>query len=147
LAAKLGMIDDAYAHDTVLHICDVVSKLDTASGLLPHFVAIGADGKYAIMPGTEYSVIDTSIYYHSMLLAAQMLGDKGLLERVTKGVRDVALGPLMDASGYVRQGLRADKVTPLPAVWRDWGGETALILAMAAMTQRPPVIGMDNSGK
>src|SRR5262249_7570619 len=54
LAAKLGMIEETYAHDTVLHICNVVSKLDTASGLLPHFVAIGPDGKYAILPGTEY---------------------------------------------------------------------------------------------
>jgi hypothetical protein len=147
LAARMGMIDEGYAHDTVKQICDAVAKLDTASGLLPHFIAMGSDGKYTILPGTEYSVIDTSIYYHSMLLAAQLLGDSALLERVTQGVRQVTLNDLMDSGGYVRQGLRADKVTPLPAAWRDWGGETALVLAMAAMTQRPPTASMDRSGQ
>lgn len=147
LAYKLGMVEEAYARDTVKQIHGAISRLETASGLLPHFITRQPDGKYTILPGTEYSVVDTSLYYHNMLLAAQILGDTSLLEEVTHGVRSVSLGGLMDSAGYVRQGLRADKVTPLPGVWRDWGGETALVIAMAAMTQHPPTLGMDPSGR
>lgn len=147
LAARRGIVDENYAHDIVKQIHEAVSKLETASGLLPHFIVRQPDGKYIILAGTEYSTVDTSLYYHNMLLATQLLGDAGLREQVAAGVRNISLGGLVDSAGFLRQGLRADKVTPLPGVWRDWGGETALILTMAAMTQRPPVLGMDPSGR
>jgi hypothetical protein len=99
------------------------------------------------VPGTEFSVVDSSIYYHSMLLAAQLLGDKALLSEVSEDIRRISLGDLVDSAGYVRHGVREDGVTPLPGVWRDWGGETALVLAMAAMTAQPPALRMETNGK
>jgi hypothetical protein len=43
--------------------------------------------------------------------------------------------------------VREDGATPLPGVWRDWGGETALVLAMAAMTEQPPRLRMEPGGR
>ncbi|MEZ0275269.1 MAG: hypothetical protein ACAH88_10215, partial [Roseimicrobium sp.] len=79
--------------------------------------------------GTEYSTVDTAIYYHSMLLAAQMLEDAGTFQAVLRDMRRLDFAQLRDAEGYVFHGLKEDG-TPLPAAWRDWGGETALVLLM-----------------
>ncbi len=147
LAVQLGMVDKVYALETLHHIHEVVEKLPKASGLLPHFTRQREDGANVILPGTEFSVVDTSIYYHAMLLAAQILGDKQMVNDVAQAVRRISLGELMDSAGYIRQGLREDGTTPLPGVWRDWGGETALTLAMAAMTEQPPQLRMDPAGK
>lgn len=147
IAVKLGIVDKKHAVETMHHIHKVVEKLPKAFGLLPHFTQQREDGVNVILPGTEFSVVDTSIYYHSMLLGAQMLGEKKLVEDVTQALRKIALADLMDSAGYIRQGLREDGTTPLPGVWRDWGGETALTLAMAAMTDQPPRLRMDLSGK
>lgn len=147
LASRLGMVGDAHARATLHHIHEVVEKLPKASGLLPHFTRQRDEGTNVILPGTEFSVVDTSIYYHAMLLAAQLLGDKQLTGEVAKTVHQIALGDLVDSAGFIRHGLREDGATALPGVWRDWGGETALALAMAAMTEQPPQLRMDPSGR
>jgi hypothetical protein len=147
LASRLGMVDDAYARDTLRKIFGVVEKLPKAFGLLPHFTRRRDDGTQVILPGTEFSVVDTSIYYHSMLLAAEILGDKALVRDVAQAVHRIALGDLVDSAGFIRHGLREDGTTPLPGVWRDWGGETALVLALAAMTEQPPQLRMEPGGR
>ncbi len=147
LAARLGIVDKVYALETMRHIHEVMEKLPKASGLLPHFTRQRDDGVNVILPGTEFSVVDTSIYYNAMLLAAQILGDKALIEGVARALRRITLGDLVDSAGFIRHGLREDGTTPLPGVWRDWGGETALVLAMAAMTEQPPLLRMDPSGR
>ncbi len=148
IALRMGMVDDKFARELVNHINDNVSKLETAQGLLPHFVKRRDDGQYSIHPGTEFSMVDTSIYYHAMLLAAEMLNDQPLLAKLTGAVNAIALNKgFINSNGFLIQGIREDRVTQLPGVWRDWGGETALVLAMANMTANPPPLKMDNSGK
>lgn len=148
IAAHMGMVDVKFAHELVNRIYDNISKLETSHGLLPHFVKRRENGQYGIHPGTEFSLVDTSLYYHSMLLAAEMLNDQALLAKLTEAVKGITLdNGLVNSDGFLRHGLREDRVTPLPAVWRDWGGETALVLAMANMTANPPPLKMDNSGK
>lgn len=148
IASRMGMVDDKFARELVGRVHDNIAKLESSHGLLPHFVKRREDGQYGIHPGTEFSVIDTSLYYHSMILAAEMLNDRDLLARLTDAVKGIKLdNGFVNSEGFLRHGLREDKVTPLPAVWRDWGGETALVLAMANMTANPPPLKMDNSGK
>ncbi len=147
LASRLGMVDAAYARETLAKINRVVERLPKAHGLLPHFTHQREDGENVILPGTEFSVVDTSLYYHAMLLAAEILGDKPLINELTQAVRRIALGDLVDSAGYIRHGVREDGATPLPGVWRDWGGETALVLAMAAMTEQPPRLRMEPGGR
>jgi hypothetical protein len=148
LAAKRGIVSDQFASDLAERIEDNISHLDTARGLLPHFVKRYPDGRYGILPGTEYSTVDTAIYYHGMLLAAEILQNEELKAKLTASVRAIGLDDiLLDSEGYVRHGVREDKVTPLRAVWRDWGGETALVLAMGAMTAKPPPYHMASTGR
>lgn len=148
LASRQGFVSESFAHDLVRRIEDNVSRLGTAHGLLPHFVSRRRDGRYGILPGTEFSLVDTSIYYHGMLLAAEMLHDKALTGRLEESVHDIVLdGALLDSEGCLRHGLREDKVTPLSSVWRDWGGETALVLALSNMTAKPVLPRMAASGQ
>ena len=147
LAARRGIVDEEYAHGVVTRAHDMVAKLDNANGILPHFIHRRPDGVNAILPGTEYSIVDTSIYYHCMLLAAQVLHDGPLLSRLTGAVRKIAYGDMVDSAGFIRQGLREDRASMLPGVWRDWGGETALVLALASMSQQPPVLRMERNAR
>lgn len=148
VASKMGIVSEQFARDLAERIEDNISHLDTARGLLPHFVKRHHDGRYGILPGTEYSSVDTSIYYHGMLLAAEILENEPLKQRLIAALRRIGLHETMlDSEGYIRHGIREDKVTPLRAVWRDWGGESALVLAMGAMTAHPPPYRMSASGK
>lgn len=148
LAARQGFVSENFAHDLVRRIEDNVSRLKTAGGVLPHFVMRQRDGRYGILPGTEFSLVDTAIYYHGMLLAGELLGDQALLGRLEESIRTLQLGEgMVDAEGYIRHGVREDRVTPLQAVWRDWGGETALVLALARMSGNGPPPRMAATGK
>lgn len=147
LASRLGMVEDGQARQTVGQIWDVVSRLPRAGGLLPHFTCQNQEGANVVLPGTEFSVVDTSISYHALLLAAELLHDRPLLAGIGSAIHEIPLNELVDAAGFVRHGLRQDGTTPLPGVWRDWGGETALVLALASMTQQPPPMRMDPVGR
>lgn len=147
-ASRMGVVSERFALDLAERIEDNVSHLETARGFLPHFVKRHKDGRYGILPGTEYSTVDTSIYYHGMLLAAEILGDEPLKQRLAAAVRQIGMDDIMlDSEGHVRHGLREDKVTPLRAVWRDWGGESVLVLALGAMTSKPPPCRMASTGR
>jgi len=128
------MVDQAFATETLHKVYRRVSSLPTAFGLLPHFVRL-TDDVYRIPRGTEYSTVDTSIYYHSMLLAAQMLSDRQVVGDLTRAIRAIKFENLRDREGFVIHGLKDDGVTPLDCSWRDWGGETALVILLERMAK------------
>jgi hypothetical protein len=148
LAAKQGIVSEEFARDLLRRVEDNISRLETARGLLPHFVKLNERGRYGILPGTEFSTVDTSIYYHTMLLAAEILRDDAATERLTDAILRISFDEtLVDSEGFIRHGLREDKVTPLRSAWQDWGGETALVLALANMTTNPPPPRMASTGR
>lgn len=125
-ASKLGIVSDDFARGTLKRTHALVSSLDAPLGVLPHFVRL-IGGLYKIHPQTEYSTVDTAIYLHSMLLAAQMLEDTAMIEAVMQTWKRLEFGNLRDSGGRVIHGLKED-ASPIPFSWYDWGGETALIL-------------------
>jgi hypothetical protein len=148
LASKQGIVSEEFAHDLLRRIEDNVSRLETARGLLPHFVKLFENGKYGILPGTEFSTVDTSLYFHAMLLAAEVLRDDVVTARLTEAIQRITFDELLvDSEGFIRHGLREDKITPLRSAWHDWGGESALVLAMVNMTQNPPPPHMASTGR
>ncbi|NLE11497.1 MAG: hypothetical protein GX630_08295 [Actinobacteria bacterium] len=131
-AAKMGLVKTAVAERILGKIYALVSKVPRAKGLLPCFVQ-KTGSQYKIREGTEYSTFDTSVYYHSMFLAAQMLWDGKTLAGLTKAVREIEFDELRDSQGYILHGLLDDGVTPATVSWREWGGETALVLLLEHM--------------
>jgi hypothetical protein len=59
-----------------------------------------------------------------------MLGDSEVEAAVIEAMRSIDFGPLRDDDGYVSHGYRDDGTTRIPFIWRDWGGETALVLLL-----------------
>ncbi|TDU63129.1 hypothetical protein EI77_04450 [Prosthecobacter fusiformis] len=114
----------------ILHkIHRAARSLDRPLGLLPHFVRRSATG-YVIHPGTEYSTVDTAIFYHSLLLAAQGLGDEELHMELVSAVDQIDFKALHLPSGIISHGMKDDGRTLLPHGWNDWGGESALIMML-----------------
>jgi len=146
-AWRAGLVDQSVAEETLRGVHRAVSGLPRAHGLLPHFIR-KYDGTYRIHHGTEYSTVDTSLYYHGMLLAAQMLSDNGLVAELAKAVREIRFDALRVADGWVIHGLKDDGRTRLASTWRDWGGETALVLLLERMAAgRAAPLRMDPSGR
>lgn len=134
VAAKLGIVEPAFAAELLRRTDRIAGGLETSSGLLPHFVRMDADQRYRIHPGTEFSSVDTAIYYHSMLIAAQILGDAATGDALMKRIRGMPIAELLDGSGRVIHGIKDDG-TRLSGVWEDWGGETALVLMLQRLVQ------------
>jgi hypothetical protein len=128
-AADRGMVRVAEARAILRRSWASVSGLIGPRGLLPHFARQTGSG-FGIHPGTEFSTVDTAIYFHSALLAAVMLGDSEVEAAVIEAMRSIDFGPLRDDDGYVSHGYRDDGTTRIPFIWRDWGGETALVLLL-----------------
>lgn len=130
----LSIVKPDYAHWVLAQTHAAVRRLETARGLLPHFVwQLG--GEYRIHPNTEYSTIDTAIYCQSMLLAARMLGNAAIESEIADMVRRVDFPGLRLETGHLSHGLKDDGSTLLPHGWRDWGGETALVSLFQRMGQ------------
>ena len=145
-AYKMGMVKAAFAEQVLRKTFAVVSSLPKARGLLPQYVK-KRGAKYRTREGTGYSTLGTSLFYHSMLLAAQMLWDGKTLSGLIKGVRKIEFDHLRDDEGYVIAGLKDDGRTPLASTWREWGGETALVLLLEQMvTGDIRRIDVDRSG-
>jgi hypothetical protein len=137
-AWRMGMVERSFAEETLRTISRSVQSIGRAEGLLPHFVErpkTGAkrEGAYRIHPGTEYSTVDTSLYYHGMLLAAQMLCDTDTFRGLLTDVKAIRFDHLRDKDGWISHGLRDDGHTSLGWSWTDWGGETALVLLLDRM--------------
>lgn len=139
-APPLGIVSPARAAAIMRQMHDSVRRLERPFGLLPHFVRRGASG-YRIHPGTEYSSIDTAIYFHSLLLGSEMVQDADLKTELLSEVDQVDFARLRLPGGEVSHGLKEDGRTLLPHGWKDWGGETALVMLTEAMVHpqhRPP---------
>ncbi|MGI8604413.1 MAG: hypothetical protein ACR2OZ_15670 [Verrucomicrobiales bacterium] len=126
-AAKLGIVTLEFSRMVLRRALDAAALLEGPHGLLPHFARRGERG-VMIHPGTEYSTVDTSIFYHGTLLAAQILADEELIVRARAGMKRTDFASLRNAEGYVSHGVGDDGQNILPYIWRDWGGETALVL-------------------
>jgi hypothetical protein len=83
-----------------------------------------------------------------MVVAAQMLGDAQTLAALTREVHAIPFDRLLSPEGFVLHGFRDDGCTRLPCDWRDWGGETALVLLLEQMaTGRPRTAPLSHPGE
>lgn len=127
--SPVALVKPEYARWVMSQTHEAVRRLEKARGLLPHFVS-ESGGVSRIHPGTEYSSIDTAIYCQAMLLAARMLGNTVIEAEVAEMVRHIDFQALRLPSGHVSHGMKDDGKTLLQHGWRDWGGETALIMLL-----------------
>ncbi len=125
----LQIVSPEQAQKTLRQIHAAVKTLDRPYGVLPHFVRRCATG-YMIHPGTEFSTVDTALYYHSLMLGAEMLADDELKSEITSAVDQIDFTKLRLPDGEISHGLKEDGRTLLPHGWRDWGGETALVMML-----------------
>lgn len=147
-AETRGIVDRKFAVDLLEKIARTVGSIPRASGLLPHFVNTWSDTRPTIHPQTEFSTVDTSLYYHSMLLAAEMLDVARVVQQLHEEIARIDLAPLKTDDGFLSHGLLDDGETPIPSIWKDWGGETALVLLLEQMspgTSGSPM--MDTTGE
>src|SRR5690606_32593452 len=76
---------------------------------------------------------DSAIALQSLRLAATMLGLTAVSADIERIIADVDFDSLTNAEGLISHGIAEDGDTPLVARWADWGGESALVLALEAM--------------
>ena len=132
VAAHHEFVDQQDALTILRDIHRTVSAIPRGHGLLPHFTTI-AGGVAEIAPGTEFSSVDTSLYYHGMLLAAEILGDEKISQELWDQIRQIDFRYLTSEEGNITHGLKGDGQTKLAYDWTDWGGETALVWLLRAM--------------
>jgi hypothetical protein len=127
-AAREGIV----SHDFALAVWQksnaVMQTLRGPYGLLPHFIRQNAEGRLEIHPGTEYSTIDTSLFDLSSIIAAKMLDQPTLCAQAIRNAQQVKMDELIIEKRYISHGVMHDGKTIIPFHWRDWGGETALVL-------------------
>jgi hypothetical protein len=133
LACTEGIIDKQRATLEITNTLTALQSLPTAAGFLPHFAHRGNDDRITIVPGTEFSTVDTAIALHSLLLATQMLELPELNQQVVAMIARLNFDAVTDAEGWISHGFLDDGKTLLTSNWRDWGGETALVLAVETM--------------
>ncbi len=152
LASALGAVEGLLSREIVAkeiqRTLEAFQALPKAAGFLPHFTHTGADGKPTIHPGTEFSTVDTSIALHGLLLAARIMNLDEAEQQVATLIANLNFDALTDTDGWISHGLREDGKTLLTSQWKDWGGESALVLAMEAMVpNRAPRGRKDKGGR
>jgi hypothetical protein len=132
-AAQLGVISQSNARQIVGKIGQaLLVETPRFHGLWPHFVTVSPEGVIAIVPGTEWSSVDTVIAAIGLLTAQHALGlDTAATEQMLRDVDWDAM-TLPDGTismGYENQGDR------IPWGWKDFGTEAWLVqLAYASAT-------------
>jgi hypothetical protein len=145
-AHEAGIVDAGTARATVRRISDAIAGLPRKHGVLPHFVQ-RVNGEWAPIAGSEFSTVDTALCLFSLRMAANAMGDAETSKRVLELLRGLEMNTLRDAEGFVLHGLRNDG-SPLASVWKDWGGETALVLMMQRVAAGPAIPPrMDDNGR
>ena len=132
-AAAEGLLDRESVATEIRYTTAVLLALPRANGFLPHFTRRREDGSPWIHPGTEFSTVDTAIALHSLRLAAAILNLADVSDAIEAGIEGLDFDAVSDEEGWISHGVAEDGKTPLIGKWRDWGGETALVLAMEAM--------------
>ena len=133
-AASEGIVSQEFAIHVMRNAHAAVTPLRGPYGLLPHFVRLNKEGSLERHAGTEYSTIDTSLFDLSLIICAQMLKQDDFLRELLAATKQVKFKELINADGYVSHGVMADGKTVIPYQWKDWGGETALVLVMMRLT-------------
>lgn len=141
LAVKEGLLDLDLVVSEIQQTIKTLETLPKAAGFLPHFVRRGREGAFSVHPGTEFSTVDTSIALHGLLLATEILNLQKLSKKVGGLVDALDFDRVTDANGWISHGFQEDGKTSLAGNWKDWGGETALVLALEAM-----VLDRENCG-
>lgn len=132
LAAQLGIITHEDAVQIVSRVADtLLNDLPRFGGLWPHWVKTSAAGAPVIVPGTEWSSVDSVIAAIGLLTAQQALGlDTSGTEAMLRGI---AWSKLMTPGG-ISHGY-TDSGELIPYAWDAFGGEAFLVaLAYAAAT-------------
>lgn len=132
-AAQLGVISQSSARQIVGKIGQaLLVETPRFHGLWPHFVRVSSEGDIEIVPGTEWSSVDTVIAAIGLLTAQQALGlDTTATEQMLRDVDwdDLILPDGTISMGYENQGDR------IPWGWKDFGTEAWLVqLAYASAT-------------
>jgi len=144
---SVGMLHDTAARQLVSRVHSTIRAVPKTAGFIPHFIK-QINGTLNIHPGTEYSTVDTAIYLQSLLMAAQLLKDSGILEETRSLLQQLDLCPVLAPDHTIRHGIKDDGITPIPFTWRDWGGETALVMLTARMRDATvPLSGMTGQGR
>ena len=128
----VDMVKPETARSVVRKIWQSVGAIPAAKGLLPHFVKF-VISKPVIHPGTEFSTVDTAIYYQALFMAAQMLDDAELSKAVLQRIKGIEFANMLLSDGAISHGLKDDGRTLLKFGWRDWGGETVMVMLLAKM--------------
>lgn len=132
LAEQAGVVNPSDAAAVVNRISTaLLNELPRNHGLWPHWVRRSTDGRFEIVPGTEWSSVDTVIAAIGLLDARQALGlDTSATEQV---LRDVEWNSLVSEKG-ISHGYTFDG-TLIPYAWDVFGGESWLVeLAYAGAT-------------
>ena len=139
--ADAGFVERGYADKIFEHVTDAIAMLPTYGGMLPHFAAAGGAAA-----GSEYSTIDTAIYYHAMLGAAHILGKQDASERMHAEIRALSFTRLRLPEGYLSHGYTVGGDV-IPYNWRDWGGESALVVALERMNDPDSKSAISKEGR
>ncbi|MGI8604845.1 MAG: hypothetical protein ACR2OZ_17890 [Verrucomicrobiales bacterium] len=134
VAAQTKLVEKSFAREVLRRAHSAVAPTASRLGLLPHFLEKTAGGS-RIAPGTEFSTVDSAIYLHSVRLAARILGDEESGAAIQRALRRIDFSALRDAEGFIIHGTLDDGVTRLGHTWRDWGGESALVLLLARLAE------------
>lgn len=132
LAEQLGVVSHADAVAIVEKIGDtLLNKVPRSHGLWPHWVKLTPAGMIEIVPGTEWSSVDTVIAAIGLLVAQQSLGlDTSATEEF---LREIEWSELLLDNGISHGYTYDDKV--IPYAWDVFGGESWLVeLAYASAT-------------
>ncbi len=132
-AAAEGMLDRELVASEVRRTTRALLGMPKAAGFMPHFTRRDADGVPRVHPGTEYSSIDTAIALFSLRLSGVVLDLPDVVDATTALISDLDFDSLTHPEGWIGHGFMQDGNTPLPNQWRDWGGESALVLALEGM--------------
>ncbi len=147
-AVREGVLDRETVEPEVRRTAQAVLGLPRAAGFMPHFSSRGEEGVAGIHPGTEFSTVDTAIALHALRLAAGILELPDVSSAVGQAVAELNFDLVTDSEGWIGHGFATDGTTPLSSQWRDWGGETALVLALEGMVPEHQARGrMEPGGK
>jgi len=132
LAEQIGIVNHADAVAIVAKIGDtLLNKVPRNHGLWPHWVKLTPAGMIEIVPGTEWSSVDTVIAAIGLLVAQQGLGlDTSGTEEI---MREIEWSDLLLDNGISHGYTYDDKL--IPYAWDVFGGESWLVeLAYASAT-------------
>jgi hypothetical protein len=129
-AAQLGVISQSNARQIVGKIGQtLLVGTPRFHGLWPHFVTVSPEGVIAIVPGTEWSSVDTVIAAIGLLTAQHALGlDTAATEQM---LRDIDWADLILPDGAISMGYD-DQGDRIPWGWKDFGTEAWLVQLASA---------------